>query len=168
MTEQNATPNTPDPEAQAPVGISSASDVAPGGPPPASDVDPAGADVPPAGLPPDSEPGAVALEDLANPTHIESAPIDPATPLSDSIDTPAKALELLGEASGIPAGTTDAVRPLDAPPPEVVAAPGIENTDYEHPYATLQRLRTKLTAYGQECYDAVKPEVEHLMRLFED
>lgn len=156
-----------------PENTQSAPSVDPVAPPPADGVAQAGAEVPPADAPPGGASGAAApppltphpqrimddfdpdLAALANPTLIESRPlIPPETPSADVIDTPAKALEVLGAESGVPAGTVDNVTLISVAIPEE-----------REPADVIDELRRKLYAYGEECYNAVRPEVEYLQQL---
>ena len=161
-------PSSSDPAASSAVNTQTAPSVDPAAPPPADDVAQAGAEVPPADAPPGGALGAAAphtakmiLDDfdpdlaaLANPTLIESHPITGDEPLSQCIDTPAKALEVLGAESGVPAGTVDNVTLISVAIPEE-----------REPADVIDELRRKLYAYGEECYNAVRPEVEYLQQL---
>lgn len=149
-TEQQAPPPTaePVPDVQPSTDAPSAiqppvPDVAPKEPPPFSDVAPAGVDAP--GAAPQDSPGAEALR--------TDAPL---------IDTPVAALQHFGPESGVPEGTDDEITPVSdvANTPEPVVEP-----NPEHPYETIQRLRTKLAAYGEECLKTVQSEVEYLLSL---
>lgn len=165
-------PSSSDPVVPDAANTQAAPSVDPVAPPPADDVAQAGAEVPPADAPPGGALGAAAppmtphpqmiLDDfdpdlaaLANPTLIESRPlIPPETPSADVIDTPAKALEVLGAESGVPAGTVDNVTLISVAIPEE-----------REPADVIDELRRKLYAYGEECYNAVRPEVEYLQQL---
>ena len=143
-----------DPPSSSDPSLSAAPSVVPVAPPPASDAAQAGAEVPPVDAPPGDDPGAAALADLVNPDLIESVPLAGVLPTSEPIDTPAKALAVLGEDSGVPAGTVDIVVPVSVDVPAAA-----------HPADVIDTLRAKLYAYGEECFNAVKTEVEYLIRL---
>jgi hypothetical protein len=119
-----------------------------------SDVQPSAASAAPEVPPPSSDAtaGVSAPGDASAPGADPQPAIDPAS-LSDVVDTPAAARELLGDESGVPANVTDEVRMDTAP------------TAIEHPYDTLQRIREKLAAYGAECLESVRPEIEYLQSL---
>lgn len=163
---------TPENEPQVPVDPPSSSDpiavadqaapsVVPAAPPPASDAAQAGADVPPVEAPPGVDSGAAAqdldLESLLSTTDplIESRPLAAGeAPAAEAIDTPAKALAALGADAGLPAGTVDVVHPVSVDVPAAA-----------HPADVIDALRAKLYAYGEECYNTVRTEVEYLIRL---
>lgn len=135
---------TPGEEARVSAALALAEEqAAPGGapmePPPISAAPPAGAEVPPAGASPEIPPGAAAPVEESKPvpagTDVAALPL---------VDSPEAARGVLGDDAGIAAVP-------DAPP--------------EHPYDTLQRMRAKLAAYGEECLKAVQPEMEYLLKL---
>lgn len=136
----------------------------PGDPPPAPELAATtGAGLPPTG--PDAVPGA-------------DAPSDPA-PLIDTPEAGHAALAAFNQAEpGTPAELVPTAPPLaaeiealpglepDAPPPVETAPPEIGIDPFEEdPLVTINRIRTKLSAYGEECLKTVQPEIEYLIRL---
>lgn len=121
---------------------------APGAPPPPSADDQAGTNTPPAGDPPVSPPG-----DVVPPVDVQQstpAPEGLDTAALPLVDSPEAARATLGDASGVP---------------ETVIPAAGEPSGPEHPYDTIQRMRTKLAAYGEECLRTVQPEIEYLLEL---
>lgn len=113
-----------------------------------------GADVPPAG--PDSAPGATTLIDTPDAAHAafnQGEPEVPAELLPPAVET-----ETPPAIESEPA--PDAPPLVETPPPEI----GIDPFE-EDPLVTINRLRTKLAAYGEECLKTIQPEIEYLIRL---
>jgi hypothetical protein len=134
---------------------------APTEPPPVSAEPPAGV-MPPADGP-TIEPAAeapLAPPDVT-PSSSEPAPaVEESTPptgplvTSPVVDTPEAAIETLGDDAGIRAPAA-----APEPPPHVEAA--------EHPHVTIARIREKLAAYGAECLETVRHEIELLHNWFD-
>lgn len=119
----------------------------PSAPPQLSGGDQAGTQALPAGAPPDVPPGAVVPPPAIQESTPAPAGLDVSTlPL---VDSPEAARAALGDAAGIP---------------DVIPATG-EPGGPEHPYDTIQRIRTKLSAYGEECLRTIQPEIEYLLEL---
>lgn len=145
-----------------------ATPVAPTEPPPVSAEPPAGvmppADAPivepAAEAPPVASPGTIDAAPSSSepvpaspPAVEESQPVTEPVVTSSVVDTPAAAIATLGDDAGIRA-------------PEVPVAESVE-PEPEHPHTTLQRLREKLAAYGEECLKAIQQEVEALHNFFD-
>lgn len=154
MNEQPESTIPDTPAATTPVATPQAApSVEPVAPPPTTDAAQAGAGTPPLVDPPAGDAGAVAPPPIQQEV-IESRPRADDAPTSATIDTPAAALAVLGQDSGVAPGTVDIVQPIH---PEIPAA--------DHPHDVLQRLRAKLAAYGEECLRAIQHEIEYFTRL---
>jgi hypothetical protein len=140
---------------------------APAEPPPASMTAPAGAalEKPPAG-------------EVAAAPEAAALPVVPLTPeqLANSvlIETPTQGVAV---ERNLPIPTPDAEPILPASrlePADEASAPGAEAppeiipNHEEHPADTIQRIRMKLAAYGAECLETVRPELEYLLSLCQE
>jgi hypothetical protein len=143
----------PDPAAPAPqhddeppVDPQAASSALPNADPPPAGAQVAGAESPPAGV------VAAAPEAVA---PMSSSPISSAQPSTTLVETPTQGAAVIA-GSPIPAVDAEPIQPLsvDAPLPTA-----------EHPMDTLARIREKLSAYGEEVLEKVRPEIEYLMSL---
>lgn len=90
----------------------------------------------------------------------QSEPVPEGAVKSVLVETPTQGAAV-ENGEPIPDVSAEPVQPVSTP--EAVA---VEHNAYpEHPGVTVQRLRTKLAAYGEECLKSVQGEVEYLLKL---
>lgn len=118
---------------------------------------------------------AALVDSLTQPVSDVAVPSDPPPlPAAPAAETPPEPPALPDE--NAPGAVTEAKTPPAEPSapalqdtaliPEPGPAPAVEpNNIGENPYVTIQRMRAKLAAYGEECLRAVQPEVEYLLSL---
>ena len=118
--------------------------------------------------PPEPPPGSAANEGVDTAPPGDSSPPEASTLIEVPVQGAAIVTgEPIPPAEAQPIVASNHTDPADdelldqAVPASAVAAAEIP----EHPADTIQRLRTKLGAYGEECLRAVQQEIEYLMSL---